>query len=70
MSTAGITLGGWLGNLLTRIAVGATPIDGLHESSVKAATNAPPRRRRSRHFAGSYELGPARDQSQFIRGLS
>jgi hypothetical protein len=71
MSTAGIILGGWLGNFLTRLAAGATPIDGLHESTVKAAvTNVPPRRRRSRHFGASPELAPAADQTQFIRGLS
>ena len=68
MST-GITLGGWLGNLLTRLAAGATPIDGLHESGVKTASDARPRPARSRHFAASGELGPAPGQTQFVRGL-
>lgn len=70
MSAANITLGGWLGNFLMRLAAGATPIDGLHESSANAITNVPPRSRRSRHFDASYELGPAANQTQFIRGLS
>jgi hypothetical protein len=66
---AGITLGGWLGTFLTRLAAGATPIDGLHVPSAKTATDVPPHPARSRHFATSCELGPAPGQTQFVRGL-
>jgi hypothetical protein len=68
MSTS-ITLGGWLGNLLTKVAAGATPIDGLHEASAKADSSVRPRPVRSRHFGASCDVGPGRGQTQFVRGL-
>jgi hypothetical protein len=66
----GITLGGWLGNFLIRLAEGATPIDGVHQATRRAADNVPSQAARSRHFAASYERGVTADQKQFIRGLS
>jgi hypothetical protein len=68
MSTS-ITLGGWLGNLLTKVATGATPIDGVHAASAKTTSDVRARPVRSRHFAASCELGPAPGQTQFVRGL-
>jgi hypothetical protein len=68
MST-GITLGGWLGHFLTKLAAGATPIDGLHEPGAHAVANVPPQPARSRHFAASCEAGPLPGQTQFVRGL-
>ena len=69
MST-GTVLGRWLGSLLTRLAAGATPVDGTHEAGTPSGLAVPPQpAARSRHFAAGCEVGPARGQLLFVRGL-
>jgi hypothetical protein len=69
MST-GKDIGTWLGGLLTRLAAGATPIDGTHDASIPSPRRALPRPAvTSRHFGGGCDLAPFPGKTQFVRGL-
>lgn len=63
-------IGGWLGLTLTRLAMGASPVDGSHGLGSQRNDRLPDTERtRSESRETAFHFAPRPHQTQFVRGL-
>lgn len=63
-------IGSWLGVMLTRLAMGASPVDGSHGLGSRRNDRSPDTERtRSESRETAFHFAPRPRQTQFVRGL-